>query len=325
MGATEHSPPYTIAGFSSRGPAGPNCGPEENRIKPEVSAPGVNIYSSVPGGGYGYLDGTSMAAPHVAGVVALMRSANPDVDVITIKQVLMATATDLGDAGEDNDYGHGFIDAYAAVQPVMGGFGNVEGTVTDADTGDPVAGAPGLRASALTGSTTTDADRLLRLPICRRDHGTIEVIGLRLRDPEPARDGDRERDHQRGPGAGRLPTVTVSGDWSICPGQSRRRRYAGGRRHHRHRERPRTRGHGRRHRSVRVGLPIGSDYQLPVTSGSAGYLTQTVPFYDDLDLDLYLTRGTPRASRPAICRPSAGLTGGPRGWTVQGDEVHSGN
>ena len=51
-----------------------------------------------------------MASPHVAGVVALMRSANPNVDVITIKQVIMATALDLGTPGEDNTYGRGFIE-----------------------------------------------------------------------------------------------------------------------------------------------------------------------------------------------------------------------
>ncbi len=119
VGATEFFDPYEIWEFSSRGPSGRTCGPEENRVKPEVVAPGVDIYSSVPGAGYVQYSGTSMAGPHVAGVMALMRSANPDVDVITIKQVLMETATDLGPAGEDNVYGHGFLDAFAAVQAVM--------------------------------------------------------------------------------------------------------------------------------------------------------------------------------------------------------------
>jgi subtilisin family serine protease len=138
VGSTQPNPPFTISSFSSRGPAGPNCGPAENLMKPEISAPGSDIYSSVPGGGYGYKSGTSMAGPHVAGVVALMRSANPNLDVITIKQVIMETALDLGDPGEDNTYGHGFIDAYECVLAVMDGLGYLEGTLVDADTGLPV-------------------------------------------------------------------------------------------------------------------------------------------------------------------------------------------
>jgi subtilisin family serine protease len=108
--------PYPIASFSSRGPS--DC--DGTSIKPEVSAPGVSVYSSYVGGGYARLSGTSMAGPHVAGVVALMRQANPNADVQTIKTALMNTARDEGTAGEDNTYGWGVIDAYAAVQAVMG-------------------------------------------------------------------------------------------------------------------------------------------------------------------------------------------------------------
>jgi len=140
VGSTIATPPYTISSFSSRGPAGPDCGPAENRVKPEIAAPGSEIYSAVPGG-YGYKSGTSMAGPHLAGVVALMRSANPDLEVDTIKQVLLETANDLGDPGEDNTYGHGFVDAYEAVLTVMDGVGYLEGTVVAADTGQPIAGA----------------------------------------------------------------------------------------------------------------------------------------------------------------------------------------
>jgi subtilisin family serine protease len=64
-----------VTGFSSRGPvAGPGQSP---LLKPDITAPGDNIRSSLPGGGYGTASGTSMAGPHVAGLVALIWSANP--------------------------------------------------------------------------------------------------------------------------------------------------------------------------------------------------------------------------------------------------------
>ena len=115
--ATHYGFPYPIADFSSRGPS--DC--DGITKKPEVSAPGVQVYSSVPGGSYEQYgwDGTSMAGPHVAGVVALMRQANPNLDVDSIKYILMNTAIDLGVHGEDNDYGRGLIDAYEAVRAVM--------------------------------------------------------------------------------------------------------------------------------------------------------------------------------------------------------------
>jgi subtilisin family serine protease len=138
VGSTIDTPPYTISSFSSRGPSG--CG-GAYAMKPEICAPGDNVYSAQPGGGYQYLGGTSMAGPHIAGVVALMRAANPGLDVITIKQILMDTANDLGAVGEDNTYGHGFVDAYEAVLAVMQGYGTAEGIVTNSVTGDPVAGA----------------------------------------------------------------------------------------------------------------------------------------------------------------------------------------
>ena len=111
--ATNYDFPYPIWGYSSRGPS--DC--DGVTKKPEVVAPGVQVYSSVPGGGYEwyYWSGTSMAGPHVAGVVALMRQANPDLDVDSIKQILMNTAVDLGVPGEENIYGWGLIDAYEAV------------------------------------------------------------------------------------------------------------------------------------------------------------------------------------------------------------------
>jgi subtilisin family serine protease len=129
--ATNTSWPYAIASFSSRGPS--LCTPDgQLAIKPEVVAPGVYVYSSVPGGGYasGHWSGTSMAGPHVAGIVALIRQANPDLDPDTVKEILMETARSPGGSvGEDNDYGWGFVDAYAAVSRAMTDYGSIEGTV----------------------------------------------------------------------------------------------------------------------------------------------------------------------------------------------------
>lgn len=101
---------YPIAYFSSRGPS--QC--DGQTIKPEVSAPGVNVRSSLPGNSYGFLSGTSMACPHVAGAIALLRQVNPNATVDTIKWALMQSATDLGGSGEDNTYGWGIINVRAA-------------------------------------------------------------------------------------------------------------------------------------------------------------------------------------------------------------------
>jgi len=109
-----NDPDWPIADFSSRGPT--YCTPNGTEaIKPDIAAPGVSVRSSYPGGGYTSLSGTSMASPHINGVVALMRQANPDLSVEEIKEIIFQTAYDLGDSGEDNDYGWGMVDAYEAV------------------------------------------------------------------------------------------------------------------------------------------------------------------------------------------------------------------
>lgn len=131
-------PPYEIASFSSRGPS--DC-PPQTAIKPEVCAPGVDVYSSYPGNGYTNMSGTSMSGPHVSGIVALMRQASPDAEVPLIKSILMRTAHDYGTPGEDNTYGFGFVDAYEAVTMILADRGFLLGTVTDAASGQPVAGA----------------------------------------------------------------------------------------------------------------------------------------------------------------------------------------
>ncbi|MBD3160479.1 MAG: S8 family serine peptidase [Candidatus Eisenbacteria bacterium] len=109
-----HEPEYPIWISSGRGPS--PC--DSTSIKPEVTAPGVSIYSTLPGGSYGTKTGTSMACPHTSGAVAILRQIDPDLTVDEIKWILMQTSLDRGTAGEDNDYGWGIIDIAAAVDSV---------------------------------------------------------------------------------------------------------------------------------------------------------------------------------------------------------------
>ena len=93
-----------IASFSDRGP------------ELEVVAPGVSVYSTIRGSSYGYLSGTSMATPHVSGVIALMKARNHSLTPLQIRNILHSTSFDLGATGFDNMYGYGLVDAQAAVQ-----------------------------------------------------------------------------------------------------------------------------------------------------------------------------------------------------------------
>ncbi len=120
----------TLVSTSSRGPATYDG---SNRVKPNISAPGDNIRSTLRGTntGYGHMGGTSMASPHVAGVVALLWDAWPQLsrDITATKQILQNTAnpgikvntgpTECGGvpntAIPNNAFGYGLVDAYAAV------------------------------------------------------------------------------------------------------------------------------------------------------------------------------------------------------------------
>lgn len=118
----------TIANFSSRGPVTVDS---SFNLKPNVSAPGRAVRSVVPGGTFANFSGTSMAGPHVAGLVALIINAYPDlagqVDVIEdiIESTAVAKTSDedcfdfLGQNVPNSTYGHGRIDAQAAVERAL--------------------------------------------------------------------------------------------------------------------------------------------------------------------------------------------------------------
>ncbi len=119
-----------LAGFSSRGPV---TADGSNRQKPDIAAPGVEVFSSMPGSTYASNSGTSMAGPHVVGVVALLWSAAPELigNIDQTEEILRDTAQPyngiiVADGGCDdlplpnNGVGYGIVDVYAAVQRALG-------------------------------------------------------------------------------------------------------------------------------------------------------------------------------------------------------------
>lgn len=111
----------TIAGFSSRGPAAADG---SNRVKPDITAPGVRTRSAVRGATYANFQGTSMATPHVAGAVALLWSAVPALrrqiglteNILNESAVkVISTLCDATGAPPNNVYGFGRLDIKAAV------------------------------------------------------------------------------------------------------------------------------------------------------------------------------------------------------------------
>jgi subtilisin family serine protease len=107
VGATDLSD--DVANFSSRGPGKAAC-PQ----KPDVAAPGVHTRSSIPTDDYADFQGTSMAAPHVTGCVALLLSIDATLTYADIFSLLTTTGVDYSHTGYDPDYGFGRIDCRAA-------------------------------------------------------------------------------------------------------------------------------------------------------------------------------------------------------------------
>jgi subtilisin family serine protease len=122
VGSTTNSD--AISGFSLFGPVTVDG---SNRLKPDIVAPGSSVRSAIPGSTYGVKSGTSMATPNVAGVAALVLSANPALrgDPAAVERILRETAVPLtspqscgafaGSAVPNVVFGHGRVDAYAAV------------------------------------------------------------------------------------------------------------------------------------------------------------------------------------------------------------------
>lgn len=164
-----------LANFSLQGPS------PYGEVKPDISAPGVNIRSSVPGGAYeGGWNGTSMAGPHVSAVVALLRQVNASLTVDQIEEILINTATPLTDSTfpqtPNNGYGYGLVNAFDAVSSVVSGLGKVKGQVTK--NGDDNE-APTFKHNA---PTETYAGMKLPLTIEVTDNVSVSTVTLQYQD-----------------------------------------------------------------------------------------------------------------------------------------------
>ncbi|KGA97788.1 peptidase S8 [Alkalihalobacillus alcalophilus ATCC 27647 = CGMCC 1.3604] len=126
-----------LAGFSLRGPS------PYDEIKPDLSAPGVNIRSAVPGSNYqGGYNGTSMASPHVAGVVSLLLQADSSLTVDQLEEIMLETTIPMTNAEypttPNHGYGYGLVNAFDAVSSVVSGLGYVSGQVAkEGDDSEP--------------------------------------------------------------------------------------------------------------------------------------------------------------------------------------------
>jgi serine protease AprX len=138
-----------LASMSSRGPVTwQDVSPYNDwphppgKLKPTVSAPGINTLSTRMCSGYSFMSGASMSVPHVAGTVALMVEANGDLTPEETKQILVETSIDGGAPGWDNDYGAGRADAYEAVREALDWRDRVSPTALRVTRGDLSRGSP---------------------------------------------------------------------------------------------------------------------------------------------------------------------------------------
>ena len=122
--------------------------------------------------GYTFLSGTSMAAPHVAGVLALMKSVNPDLCPADIDALIVRgdISDDLGAPGRDDQYGHGLVNAQRAVLAALAASGN-----TPADN-------PQLSASAAALNFSGSVDKL-ELELRNGGKGTLDLLELTASEP----------------------------------------------------------------------------------------------------------------------------------------------
>jgi serine protease AprX len=216
VGATDIAD--NIADFSSRGPVLTDI-PNPARTSPDISAPGVDVRSALKGGIYGELSGTSMAGPHVAGLVALIISANPDLrgNVDKIEQIIQESALHLttneacgGDSSTqvpNNTFGWGRIDALAAVRKAT--MNREPIAVDDAATTEE---GTAVTIAVLANDSDPDGDALAVTSVDDPPNGSavINGDGTVTYTPDAGFTGSDSFDYTISDGSGGTDTATVT-------------------------------------------------------------------------------------------------------------------
>ena len=200
-------PSGSIAPWSSRGPG------QSGTVKPDIAAPGTAVRSAVPGGGYEQWSGTSMAAPHVAGAVALLWDAVPELmgDVARTRAILDDSAADRADTScggttdDNNVWGEGRLDVLAAYELATERAFETATTPTVSGTAYRV-GTP-LTAAVAAWSPAAELDYQWR-----RDGQMISGATRRTYTPAGADAGARLTVTVVGSAAGRTPTARTSAE-----------------------------------------------------------------------------------------------------------------
>lgn len=100
----------------------------------DVSAPGVDVYSTYKDGTYAKLSGTSMAAPHISAVAAMFKLANPSYKPAQIEELVKNYCNDLGESGRDDIYGYGSVNMYNAIPDCTVSFNTNGGSLSNNQT-----------------------------------------------------------------------------------------------------------------------------------------------------------------------------------------------
>lgn len=195
----------SIASFSSRGPG------QSGNVKPDIAAPGANVLSTYPPNSSAYLDGTSMAAPHVAGSVALLWDAVPELvgNVPATRAILDGSARDVsnttcgGTADDNNVWGEGKLDVLAAYELA-------QDEVFDATTVPAVSGAEYKVGKPLTVTVDAWSPAATFALQWRRDGKMISGATKSTYTPTGADAGKTLTVSVLGSADGRIPTSTES-------------------------------------------------------------------------------------------------------------------